>query len=70
MSKRYCSVCMARHSNGSIGLCDVYLEQREAKRATDDQVERAQFAEFMDLPENARWERVFDFMRSQGWGMW
>lgn len=60
MSRRYCKVCGAAHSNGALGTCDQHLEfdyhYVEAKKAEADKL----FADFMEMDEEERWRRVFD----------
>lgn len=63
MSRRYCKMCGVAHNNGGWGYCDPCQESVAAKEAAEKSVEDEKFAEFMALPEEDRWAKVFNFMQ-------
>ena len=67
MSRKYCASCGDRHRNAEFGLCDSCLFASRSYEAREKERESAQWNSFMELPEEDRWEQVFDFMRKQGW---
>lgn len=66
MSRKYCAVCGEAHKNPQDGLCDNHLEQQEAARITEHNNTADEWNAFMELSEECRWEKVFDFMRANG----
>ena len=67
MSRRYCSVCREPHQNGGLGMCNAHIEQEEIDNTAAHNAEAEQFNHFMSLSEDERWEKVFEFMRSNNW---
>jgi len=67
MSRKYCSVCKEPHNNKHNGLCDKHIEQEEDEKRELHNAEADQFQYFMSMDDSEKWEKVFEFMRSQGW---
>lgn len=70
MSRKYCASCGEKHENDEFGLCNRCLSASRAYEEREIKRELAQWREFMELPEEDRWEQVFDFMRKQGWRLY
>lgn len=69
MSRKYCSTCGDRHSNGAQGLCDTHLqeayEREDEQRALEgiaQQDRQSRLEAFLSLPDEEKWEKLFDLM--------
>lgn len=67
MSRKYCDRCGDKHDNGGLGMCDDCLEIDEAEKNDAKSELNRIWTEFLEKPEEDRWEAVFDFMYEKGW---
>jgi hypothetical protein len=68
VSRQYCSVCGKSHQNTWQGMCDYHLQEDELKKNDAHNQEADALNGFMALAIEDRWEAVFTFMRSRGYG--
>ena len=66
MSRKYCAECGELHTSKYLLFCTDCLKEMETFQAQRKQEMEADFASFMDLPEDERWRVVFESMWSSG----